>query len=54
MGYEIDFLPVGDSNGDAICVRYGRQLILSSDSIGDDAKPASARPAMSKTKSAET
>jgi hypothetical protein len=23
MGYEIDFLPVGDSNGDAICVRYG-------------------------------
>lgn len=24
MGYEIDFLPVGDSNGDAICVRYGK------------------------------
>src|SRR5437762_11170644 len=23
MAYEIDFLPVGDSNGDAICVRYG-------------------------------
>jgi beta-lactamase superfamily II metal-dependent hydrolase len=23
MGYEIDFLPVGDSNGDAITVRYG-------------------------------
>ena len=23
MGYEVDFLPVGDSNGDAICVRYG-------------------------------
>jgi hypothetical protein len=23
MGYEIDFLPVGDSNGDAICIRYG-------------------------------
>ncbi len=23
MGYEIDFLSVGDSNGDAICVRYG-------------------------------
>jgi beta-lactamase superfamily II metal-dependent hydrolase len=23
MGYEIDFLPVGNSNGDAICVRYG-------------------------------
>jgi len=25
MGYEIDFLPVGDSNGDAICIRYGSQ-----------------------------
>jgi len=24
LAYEIDFLPVGDSNGDAICVRYGR------------------------------
>jgi beta-lactamase superfamily II metal-dependent hydrolase len=23
MHYEIDFLPVGDSNGDAICLRYG-------------------------------
>lgn len=23
MGYEVEFLPVGDSNGDAICVRYG-------------------------------
>lgn len=23
VGYEIDFLRVGDSNGDAICVRYG-------------------------------
>ena len=23
MGYEVDFLPVGDSNGDAICIRYG-------------------------------
>lgn len=23
MDYEIEFLPVGDSNGDAICVRYG-------------------------------
>lgn len=23
MNYEIDFLPVGDSNGDAICLRYG-------------------------------
>ncbi|TCQ79549.1 hypothetical protein EDF68_104131 [Ochrobactrum sp. BH3] len=23
MAYEIDFLPVGNSNGDAICVRYG-------------------------------
>ncbi len=23
MGYELDFLPVGDSNGDAICIRYG-------------------------------
>ncbi|NEJ82389.1 competence protein ComEC [Rhizobium leguminosarum] len=23
MGYEIDFLSVGDSNGDAICIRYG-------------------------------
>lgn len=23
MSYEIDFLPVGDSNGDAICIRYG-------------------------------
>jgi Predicted hydrolase (metallo-beta-lactamase superfamily) len=23
MGYEIDFLSVGDSNGDAICVRHG-------------------------------
>lgn len=23
MPYEIDFLPVGDSNGDAICIRYG-------------------------------
>jgi beta-lactamase superfamily II metal-dependent hydrolase len=23
MDYEIDFLPVGDSNGDAICLRYG-------------------------------
>ncbi|MBU4528822.1 MAG: hypothetical protein KUA43_21125 [Hoeflea sp.] len=26
MGYEIDFLPVGDSNGDAICVRHGDAL----------------------------
>jgi beta-lactamase superfamily II metal-dependent hydrolase len=26
MGYEIDFLPVGDSNGDAICVRHGDVL----------------------------
>ena len=25
MGFEIDFLPVGDSNGDAICVRYGSE-----------------------------
>jgi beta-lactamase superfamily II metal-dependent hydrolase len=25
MGYEVDFLPVGDSNGDAICVRYGTE-----------------------------
>jgi hypothetical protein len=24
VGYEIDFLPVGDSNGDAICIRYGK------------------------------
>jgi beta-lactamase superfamily II metal-dependent hydrolase len=24
MHYEIDFLPVGDSNGDAICLRYGQ------------------------------
>lgn len=23
LAFEIDFLPVGDSNGDAICVRYG-------------------------------
>jgi ribonuclease BN (tRNA processing enzyme) len=23
MDYEVDFLPVGDSNGDAICLRYG-------------------------------
>lgn len=23
MAYEVDFLPVGDSNGDAICLRYG-------------------------------
>ncbi|QRM35454.1 competence protein ComEC [Microvirga sp. VF16] len=23
MGFEIEFLPVGDSNGDAICIRYG-------------------------------
>jgi beta-lactamase superfamily II metal-dependent hydrolase len=23
MAYEVDFLPVGDSNGDAICIRYG-------------------------------
>jgi hypothetical protein len=23
VGFEIDFLPVGDSNGDAICIRYG-------------------------------
>lgn len=23
MGYEVDFLPVGDGNGDAICIRYG-------------------------------
>lgn len=23
MGYEIDFLSVGESNGDAICIRYG-------------------------------
>jgi beta-lactamase superfamily II metal-dependent hydrolase len=23
VGYEIDFLSVGDSNGDAICIRYG-------------------------------
>ncbi|MCC0036379.1 MAG: MBL fold metallo-hydrolase [Hoeflea sp.] len=27
MGYEIDFLPVGGSNGDAICVRHGNALI---------------------------
>ena len=26
MAYEVDFLPVGDSNGDAICVRYGSHL----------------------------
>jgi hypothetical protein len=26
MPYEIDFLPVGDSNGDAICLRYGPAL----------------------------
>jgi ribonuclease BN (tRNA processing enzyme) len=25
MHYEIDFLPVGDSNGDAICLRYGAE-----------------------------
>lgn len=25
MDYEIEFLPVGDSNGDAICLRYGTQ-----------------------------
>jgi hypothetical protein len=25
MKYQIDFLPVGDSNGDAICVRYGEE-----------------------------
>jgi beta-lactamase superfamily II metal-dependent hydrolase len=25
VGYEIDFLPVGDSNGDAICIRYGKR-----------------------------
>lgn len=25
MGYEVDFLPVGDSNGDAICIRYGTE-----------------------------
>jgi len=23
MGYEIEFLPVGEGNGDAICIRYG-------------------------------
>jgi len=26
MAYEVDFLPVGNSNGDAICVRYGNDL----------------------------
>lgn len=26
MSYEIDFLPVGNSNGDAICLRYGNIL----------------------------
>ena len=25
MKYQIDFLPVGDSNGDAICIRYGEE-----------------------------
>jgi beta-lactamase superfamily II metal-dependent hydrolase len=25
MGYEVDFLPVGESNGDAICIRYGTE-----------------------------
>jgi beta-lactamase superfamily II metal-dependent hydrolase len=25
LGYELDFLPVGDSNGDAICIRYGAE-----------------------------
>lgn len=25
MPFEIEFLPVGDSNGDAICVRYGQE-----------------------------
>jgi beta-lactamase superfamily II metal-dependent hydrolase len=25
MGYQVDFLPVGDSNGDAICIRYGTE-----------------------------
>ncbi len=27
MGYEVDFLPVGDGNGDAICIRYGDQYV---------------------------
>ena len=26
MGYEIDFLQVGESNGDAICIRYGDEI----------------------------
>jgi beta-lactamase superfamily II metal-dependent hydrolase len=26
MGFEVDFLPVGHSNGDAICIRYGNPL----------------------------
>lgn len=26
MGYEVDFLSVGDSNGDAICIRHGNAL----------------------------
>ena len=26
MDYEIDFMPVGDSHGDAICIRYGHPL----------------------------
>ena len=26
MPYEVDFLPVGNSNGDAICIRYGDNL----------------------------
>jgi beta-lactamase superfamily II metal-dependent hydrolase len=28
MGYELEFLPVGDSSGDAICVRYGSNALL--------------------------
>jgi hypothetical protein len=27
MAFEIDFLPVGNSNGDAICIRYGNDQI---------------------------
>jgi beta-lactamase superfamily II metal-dependent hydrolase len=27
MSYEIDFLTVGESNGDAICIRYGSQAV---------------------------
>lgn len=29
MGYELDFLPVGDSNGDAIVIRYGTEQSFS-------------------------